>query len=110
MTRIYEWTEDEDEIAPDAITVGVTSDTRLLTVAGLHFGQRDAIVFWPDWSGNRETVSAALEGPMPVKAALERAEVLCARYDFKRVVLWLQHRELWDDRWGKLAPSPGLQP
>ena len=109
MARVYEWTENEDEIAPDAITVGITSDTRLLTVAGLRFGQRDAIVYWPDWTGDCESLAAALEGPMPVKAALERAEVLCARYSFKRVVLWLQHRELWDDHWGKLAPSPGVQ-
>ena len=108
VARIYQWTEDEDEIAPDAITVGITADTRLLTIAGLRFGQRDAVVYWPDWTGSCETVAAALEGPMPVKAALERADALCARYGFHRVVIWLQHRELWDDVWGNLEPSPGL--
>ena len=108
MARVYSWTDDEDEIAPDAVTVGIRSDTRILTIAGLQFGQRDAAVYWPDWSGGKQAISAALEGPMNVKDALERAENLCAQYGFKRVVIWLQHRELWDDRWGKLAFRSGL--
>jgi hypothetical protein len=45
---------------------------------------------------------------MPVNDALRRAEQVCARYAFRRVVVWLQHRELWDDRWGQLAQKPGL--
>jgi hypothetical protein len=108
MARVYSWTEDEDAIAPDAITVGIRSDTRILTIAGLQFGQREAIIYWPDWPGGSQPIAAALEGPMPVQAALARAEVLCSRHAFKRVVLWLQHRELWDEGWGKLAPKPGL--
>ena len=108
MARIYEWTEEEDDVALDAITVGIRSDTRILTIAGLRFGQRDAVVFWPEWLGKDELVPAAMEGPMPVQRALERAESLCARYAFKRVVIWLQHRELWDERWGQLAARPGL--
>lgn len=104
MTRVYRWTEDEDEIAPDAITVGIRSDTRMLTIAGLQFGQKEAVVYWPDW----QALKGALEGPMPVEAALERADKLCTRHSFKRVVIWVQHRELWEDQWGKLAPEPGL--
>lgn len=108
MTQVYSWTEDEDEIAPDAVTVGIRSDTRLLTIAGLQFGQREAVVYWPDWPGRGEPIEADLEGPMPVEDALERAQKLCSRYAFKRVVIWLQHRELWDNRWGKLAVHQGL--
>lgn len=108
MARVYSWTEDEDEIASDAVTVGIRSDTRMLTIAGLQFGQREAIVYWPDWTEGSQTIAAALEGPMPIQAALERAEALRSRYAFKRVVLWLQHHELWDDRWGKLAAKQGL--
>ena len=48
VARVYSWTDDEDEIAPDAVTVGIRSDTRILTIAGLQFGQRDAAVYWPD--------------------------------------------------------------
>lgn len=108
MARIYAWTEDEDDVALDAITVGVRSDTRILTVAGLQFGQRDALLYWPDWAENGRSVSAAMEGPMPVQRALARADTLCAEHAFKRVVVWVQHRELWDDRWGRLAEEPGL--
>ena len=108
MARIYQWTEDEDDVALDAITVGVRSDTRILTVAGLHFGQRDAVVYWPEWRRGGTLVPAAMEGPMPVQSALERAESLKAQHAFKRVVVWLQHRELWDERWGQLAVKPGL--
>ena len=106
--REYQWTEDEDDVTLDAITVGIRSDTRILTVAGLHFGQRDAVIYWPDWSERGKVVPAALEGPMPVKQALERADALCALYAFKRIVIWVQHRELWDDRWGRLAAFKGL--
>lgn len=108
MARVYNWTEDEDEIAPDAVTVGVRSDTRMLTIAGLQFGQLEALLYWPDWQGRGEPLKGALEGPMPVEEALERAEKLYSRYAFRRVVIWLQHRELWDERWGKLAGQPGL--
>ena len=108
VARVYSWTEDEDEIAPDAVTVGIRSDTRMLTIAGLQFGQREAVVYWPDWPGRGESLTGALEGPMPVEDALERAERLCSRFAFKRVVIWLQHRELWDNRWGKLNGKSGL--
>jgi hypothetical protein len=108
VAREYSWTEDEDEIAPDAVTVGIRTDTRMLTIAGLQFGQREAVLYWPDWPGRGEPIKAAIEGPMQVEDALERAERLRSRYAFDRVVLWLQHRELWDDRWGKLAAQPGL--
>ncbi len=108
MGSVFQWTEDEDDIAPDAITVGISSDTRILTIAGLQFGETNAVVFWPDWHGNGKHLKAALDGPMPVLKALDRAEELYAQHAFKRVVVWLQHRELWDDRWGKLAPEPGL--
>ena len=80
----------------------------MLTIAGLQFGQREAVMYWPDWPGRNKPLSAAFEGPMPVEHALERAEKLRSQYAFKRVVVWLQHRELWDDRWGRLADHPGL--
>ncbi|HEY0032454.1 MAG TPA: hypothetical protein VGB81_04250 [Devosia sp.] len=108
MTRVFQWTEDEDEIAPDAITIGISSDTRILTIAGIEFGEKTAVVFWPDWVGPNGPVEAALEGPMRVEAALERADALRAQHGFRRLVLWLQHQELWDERWGKLAHKPGL--
>jgi hypothetical protein len=63
MARIYEWTEDEDDVALDAITVGIQTDSRILTVAGLHFGQRDAVVYWPEWQGKSGSFPAEWRGP-----------------------------------------------
>lgn len=108
MTHDYQWTEDEDDIALDAITIGIRSDTRIWKVGGLQFGQRDAVIYWPDWKGKSAPISNGIEGPMAVPLALTRANELCARFEFERVVLWLQHRELWDERWGRLAAIPGL--
>ena len=108
MVRVYQWSEDEDDIALDAVTVGISSDTRLLTVAGLQFGLRNAAVYWPNWEAGTERAAAGMEGPMPVSQALERAEELQTRHGFRRVVVWLQHREMWDDRWGELLEEPGL--
>lgn len=45
---------------------------------------------------------------MAVEQALDRAERLRSLYAFKRVVVWVQHRELWDDRCGALAQEPVL--
>ena len=108
MARVFNWTEDEDDLASDAVTVGIKADTRILTIAGLQFGQREALVYWPDWTGGHKPAQAAIEGPMSVEMALARADALRELHTFKRVVIWVQHRELWDDKWGKLAPVPGL--
>jgi hypothetical protein len=106
--RVYQWTEDEDDIALDAVTVGISSDTRLLKVAGLQFGQRNAAVYWPDWDAGIEPAIAGVEGPMSVPNALTRAEDLQLIHGFRRVVVWVQHRELWDERWGELSQEAGL--
>lgn len=111
MAQAYNWTEDEDEIAVDAVTVAISSDTRILKVGGLQFGQRHAEVYWAERAGTGGTIAAGVEGPMPVEAALKRADQLCQTYGFERVVVYLQHRELWDDRWGRLAgDASGLSP
>lgn len=104
MSCVYQWTEDEDDVALDAVTVGVSSDTRILTVVGLQFGKVTAMVYWPNWQGTE----AAVEGPMTVQDALRRAERIRELHAFKRVVIWVQHRELWDENWGTLAAAPGL--
>lgn len=52
MPRAYKWTDDEDDIALDAVTVGNSSDTRILKAGGLQFGQRQAQIYWPDRAMN----------------------------------------------------------
>ena len=105
MTSIYHWTEDEDDIATDAVMLGISSDSRILTVGGLRFGEAKASIYW---AAKGEAVAAAVEGPYPVPVAIERANALCTQYGFNRVVVWLQHRELWSDAWGQLSEAPGI--
>lgn len=108
MVLAYQWTEDEDDIALDAVTIGISSDTRILKVAGLQFGKPNATLYWPSWDAGIEPVVAGMEGPMPVADALRRAEDLRIIHGFIRVVIWVQHREMWEERWGKLWEEAGL--
>lgn len=75
---IYQWTTDDDEVAFDAVTVGIGSDAAALEAAGLSAAPPLANVYWPDWITGGDKVKAAMEGPYSVPDALERAETLCA--------------------------------
>lgn len=74
MRRPYPWTTDEDEVAFDAITVGIGDDGPALVDADLHVPEPTANVYWPDWVSQGDKVHAAMEGPYSVPEALERAE------------------------------------
>ena len=75
---IYQWTTDEDEVALDAITVGIGWDEELFTSFGIEADELTASVYWPDWISQGDKIKAAMEGPYSVPEALDRAEVLCA--------------------------------
>jgi len=105
---LYQWTDDDDEVALDAIIVGIGSDAPAFAEFGIEFGEVLASVYWPDWIAQGDKVSASLEGPYTVPDALERAEHLRAQWAFQRVVIAIQDRSLWDDAWGELAEFPGI--
>jgi hypothetical protein len=104
---IYQWTDDDDEVAFDAITVGIGGDTAVLDKLGLTVPETVASVYLPDWITGRNKVLSAMEGPYSVPDALERAELLCALWELERVVISLQERSLWRDDWGELAEFAG---
>jgi len=108
MLRVYQWSDDEDEIAFDAITVGIGSDAAALEAAGLPVPDPVASIYWPDWITGGDKVRAAMEGPYEVAEALERAEMLCALWAFERVVVSLQSRSDWREAWGQLAEHAGF--
>ncbi len=83
----YQWTTDDDEVALDAIIVGIGSDEKAFTAAGIEFGEVLASIY-PE--------------------ALERAETLCALWAFKRVIIAIQDRSIWQPEWGELAEMEGL--
>ena len=90
----YAWTTDDDEVALDAIIVGIGSDEKAFTTAGIDYGEVLASIHWPDWISQGDKVNAALEGPYSVPDTLERAQTLCAFWAFNRVVIAIQDRAL----------------
>ncbi len=80
----YQWTTDDDEIALDAITVGIGSDAQALAAVGIEPEEPTASIYWPDWITQGDMVKAAMEGPYSVPEALERAELLCALWAYER--------------------------
>ena len=108
MKSAYQWTDDDDEIALDAITVGIGGDTAVFEKLGLTVPETVASIYWPDWITQGDKVPSAMEGPYSVYDALERAETLCALWAFERVVISLQDRSLWRGEWGTLAEEPGF--
>ena len=107
MKPIYQWTDDDDEVAFDAITVGIGGDGAVLEKLGLTVPDTVASIYWPDWISGGDRVRSAMEGPYSIPDALARAEFLCALWAFEHVVISLQDRSLWNDEWGQLAELPG---
>lgn len=105
---IYSWTTDDDEVALDAIIVGIGSDEKAFTAAGIDYGEVVASIYWPDWISQGDKIHAALEGPYSVPEALKRADELCALWAFNRVVIAIQDRALWQPTWGRLREAEGL--
>jgi hypothetical protein len=103
----YQWTADDDEIALDAIIVGIGSDEKAFSAFGIEYGEVLASIYWPDWITQGDKVKSALEGPYSVPEALERAETLCSLWAFNRIVISIQDREIWRDEWGKLRDEEG---
>tara|TARA_R110002020_G_scaffold161283_7_gene346248 strand:- start:979 stop:1260 length:282 start_codon:yes stop_codon:yes gene_type:complete len=92
--EVYAWTTDDDEVALDAIIVGIGSDEKGFTAAGTEYGEVLASVYWPDWIGQGDQIHAAFEGPYSVPEALTRADELCALWAYNRVVIAIQDRAL----------------
>lgn len=105
---IYQWTTDDDEVALDAITVGIGDDSPYLIDVGATPVEPVANIYWPDWVSQGDKVKATMEGPYSVPDALQRAEILCAMWAYKRVVISLQRRETWKAEWGELKDTEGL--
>ena len=99
----YAWTTDDDEVALDAIIVGIGSDEKAFTTAGIDYGEVLASIHWPDWISQGDKVNAALQGPYSVPDTLERAQTLCAFWAFNRVFIAIQDRALWLSKCGRFT-------
>lgn len=105
---VYRWTSNDDEVAHDAVIVGIGSDEVAFSAWGMDFGEVFASIYWPDRITQGDMVKASLEGPYTVPAALERAANLCALWTFERVVIAIQHRSIWRPEWGELHKIEGF--
>ena len=92
---IWPWTDDDDEVAFDAITVGIGSDTAVLESLGLSSPETVASVYWPDWIAGRNKVLSAMEGPYSVPEALDRAEVLSDEFHLRVAEVNLVHHQTY---------------
>lgn len=104
----YQWTTDDDEVALDAIIVGIASDEKAFTSAEIDYGEVTASIYWPDWIAQGDKIKAALEGPYSVEEALRRADSLCYLWAYNRVVIAIQDRALWRKEWGELREIEGF--
>ncbi|MET3924628.1 hypothetical protein [Devosia sp. 2618] len=104
----YAWSTDDDEVALDAIIIGIASDEKAFTAAGIYYGPVTASIYWPDWITQGDMIKAALEGPYTVPEALARAETLRDLWAFNRIVIAIQDRGLWQREWGDLRETEGF--
>lgn len=100
---VYQWTTDDDEVAFDAITVGIGAPPQ-----GCDQGELAASIYWPDWIAQGDKVRGSMEGPYSIDDALRRAESLRTLWAFKRVVIAIEEHELWQSKWGVLAELEGF--
>jgi hypothetical protein len=103
---VLQWTTDDDEVAFDAVIVGIGSDGPALEDIGLTAEPVLASVYWPDKLYQGDMVEGRLEGPFEPEVALGYARVVAALYDFPRVAI--QDRSLWRREWGQLREFEGL--
>ncbi|MCP8883029.1 hypothetical protein NIM87_05920 [Devosia sp. XJ19-1] len=106
---IYQWTTRDDEIAEDAITVGIGGTSVEMLVAGLTYVEPTASIYWCARVAANGVYEAGSEmGPWPVREALARAEVLRNQMGYNRVVVTMAELGLWRPEYGKLALKEGF--
>lgn len=104
----YPWSSDDDDVALDAIIIGIGSDAAVFAVEGLDFGDVQASVYWPERMTQGDLVRAGLEGPYTVPEAIERANQLRELWNYDRIVIAIQDRSLWRSEWGRLREDEGF--
>jgi len=105
----YQWTTNDDEIADDAIIVGIGGTSTDMIAAGLSYVEPTASIYWCA----RVTANGVYEaggemGPWRVPEALARAEELRDQMGYARVVVTMAEFGLWRPAWGRLADREGL--
>jgi hypothetical protein len=104
---IYQWTTD-DEVALNAIIVGIGDDNAALIEAGATPPlEPTASIYWPEWISQGDKIKASLEGPYSVPEALERADELCALWRLQSRCYRYRRQGIVAARMGKAGGSRG---
>lgn len=107
--RVYSWTTHEDEVAEDAIIVGIGGTSAEMLIAGFSYVEPTASIYWCERVTSAGVFSAGSEaGTWDVPSALVRAEELCRQMGYERVVIAMAEVGIWRPHWGQLADKEGL--
>lgn len=110
MTKTYQWTTDDDELAENAIIVSIGgTDTNMVVNYGFSYFPPGAQIVWLEMVTDRGFFEADCEDCFDtIPEALARAEVLREDMGADRVVISIQEYGMWRDEWGILAETEGL--
>jgi len=110
MTKIYQWTTDDDELADNAIIVSIGgTDSNMVVNYGLSYFPPGAQIVWLGMFTRVGFFEAGWEDCFDtIPDALARAEVLKEQMGADRVVISIQEYGMWRDEWGELAEKEGL--
>ncbi|MHA6299402.1 hypothetical protein [Devosia sp. CAU 1758] len=106
---VYPWTTNDDEVAEDAIIVGIGGTSAEMLMAGLSYVEPAASIYWCA----RVTTNGVFEvggetQAWDVPAALTRAHFLRSQMGYERVVVTMAEAGIWRPEWGQLAEREGL--
>lgn len=106
---IYQWTTNDDEVADDAIMVGIGGTTSEMLGIGLTYVEPMGSIYWTARVTDRGVFNAGGEsGWWNVKNALAQAHTLQHRMGYERVVVTMEEVGIWRPEWGRLADKEGF--
>ena len=105
---VYQWTTKDDEIAEDAIMVGIAGSSTDMIAAGYSYIEPQADIYWCSRVTPMGFFEAGGEMRFLPQDALNRAAELCHEMGYVRVVVTLQEVGIWRPEWGRLADKEGF--
>lgn len=106
---VYAWTTRDDEIAEDAIIVGIGGTSAEMLMAGMTYVEPTASIYWcARVTANGVFDSGGEMGSWNVCKALMRAHFLRQRMGYERVVVTMAELGIWRPEYGRLADREGF--
>lgn len=103
----YEWSTNDDDVAEDAIIVGIGGTSTSMLAAGLAYVEPRADIYWTAQVTSLGVFDAGGYAGWAVPEALDRAHELRIMMGVDRVVVAIEERGMWQEAWGRLAEREG---